>query len=1035
MADDERSSACAVTQEFIKEHADGDTQIQAVLETDAAHETWEFEDVDVDSGVFGEIVSRGIVKKVDGEYRLADHDGVHEAVYGETPEESTTKPADQSEVDAVRGVFAGESGRNVRSFVPSLRAVVLVRRGLVVLGLIFIGVMRTIFHYSDVYRDGTIVLVGNDPYRRRYWLEQLVESGLQPWNPLDLASLPDFVTTTDTFFYWATWSAAAMLGNSTSAVSIVLAWYPVVAATLTGLAVYAIALRVTGDVRVGVASVFMLAIIPIHASYTALGMGDHHALDYLLFILVIGLLIVIVDERETVRLAGSHLSATWVGVLGLGATLAGLNAAWPGAPLWFFGVGVYVTIQSALAYYRDRSPVPRGVPIVVGILIAAALTLLMRFGFGWLQPYRVVTPLLLAAGAGVAIAAGEAGYRLGVPRKTGLLFSIVIGIVVAAGTWVAVPAVSQAVRRFQEYLNETAAENITETVPLFSVELGVVVGPLSYIGGVFAIALPAMAWLTWVALRDDRPEWLVVTSFGWYLFGWTMIQVRFTAEFSPLIALFAGVGFVILLSKVDLISPLHIGGEQTPDTSAALDRPNDEDAIAPEWNVTRAVYVGGFFILISIFAFIFIPSFMADITVGDSTYETATWIDEYSDERGYEYPKNYVFTPWSQNRQYNYYVNGESDRYRFAQQNYEGFVSSEDPDDWYEQLSRRGLFVVTHDIGTELPPTSTQVTLHERLGSGGENAGGTSHYQAKYVTDDRDRVVFELVPGARLTGVGTPNTVETVELGVDIEGETFTYRRQVETNGYGDYGLTVPYPGEYEILSQERSVTEDDVYHGEPVGAYRSHWTLDEGSGERISDPVGGHTGTVEHAEWVAGVEGTALQFDGTGATAVEDPSAQGIANESFTVSFWLRGNLTAADTDFPTALYRDGDGIYGFWARGGDDFGLRVVDSTGEGVRAFGIEQTRFDEWTMITGVLDRERNEVRLYENKTLATTEDATALGRIDDAGQLTIGGRLRDQYAPVAIDDIRIYATALDEGSISELYDQLAGSDRAGPSAGG
>jgi hypothetical protein len=122
--------------------------------------------------------------------------------------------------------------------------------------------------------------------------------------------------------------------------------------------------------------------------------------------------------------------------------------------------------------------------------------------------------------------------------------------------------------------------------------------------------------------------------------------------------------------------------------------------------------------------------------------------------------------------------------------------------------------------------------------------------------------------------------------------------------------------------------------------------------------------------------------------------------------------------------LYRDGGNSYGLWAREStDDFGLRLNDVNGNDVRAFGINTTSFEEWTMITAVVDRARDEVRLYENDSLATTVSATELGDIDDSGRFAIGGRPWDeQNAPVAVDQLRIFTSALDADRIEALHNR-------------
>jgi len=1026
MAGDEQPSLSQATREFLEDHPDGEEQIKSLLEVDAAQETWVFDDVPLDSGVFGEVVSRGIVENVDGEYRIADRAAVYEAVHGERPEQMTDT-AERPAQDDVSGDTGDGGGDDVIAAVSAtVRSMSSVQRGLLALALLLIGVVRSAFHYGDVFRGGVVVLVGNDPYRRRYWVEYLVGSDLQPWNPLDLGSLPSVVTNTDVLFYWLAWTAAALGGNTTGAVSFVLVWYPVLTAMATGLAVYALAMRLTGDYRIGVASVCLLAVIPIHASYTALGFGDHHALDYLLLTLIAGSLVLIVDSDPTVRVGSRKFAAERVGAISLGVTLGAMNIAWEGAPLWFGGVGLYILVQTAYDYHH-ANPIDRYVrPIFGGLALAAALTAGVWLAFGWLQLFRVITPLLLLAGAGVVVATAAGGRRAEVPSRIAFPSLLLTGIATTAVAWIAVPPFSERVLEFQLYLERTAVETITETLPLFSLEMNVIGGPIGYLGGVFVLGVPALGWMTWRALQEDRSEWLVVTTLGWYLFGWAALQVRFAGEFAPFLALFAGIGFVSVLSWIDLLDSPRLGRDPAAPTATEGTPAADGSggrSVGDGLTGAKAAYVVGFFLFVSVLSFVFIPGFVNDVSVSDSTYETARWFEDYSDERGYEYPENYVFSPWGPNRQYNYFVSGNADEYDFARENYEEFVRSTDPDEWYDRLRAEGRFLVTHDIAIQTNRTITQRMLHERFGSASGTNDGASHYRALFATAEQERVAFELVPGARLTGTGPPGETATVEVTVDIDSDSFTYERRVRTNAYGDYGVTVPYEGEYTIHGEEWTVEESGIRAGETVGPYRSAWPLDEGTGTQIADPVGGDTETLEYGEWVDGVHDSALRFDGEDATVINGDPAQGIGTGSFTVSLWVKGNLTDGDAQQPTALYRAGQSSYGFWAQADRDrFGFHAEDSGGTGVTNFGIETTTFEEWTMLTGVVDRQDDELRLYRNGTLVRTADASALGELTGTGGLALGGRPWGQYATVSLDQVRFYSAALDEEAVDAVHDR-------------
>lgn len=58
------------------------------------------------------------------------------------------------------------------------------------------------------------------------------------------------------------WLVAVMLGGTATAAGSVLAWYPVISAVLTGVLIYVLAVLITDDRRIGIASVVMLAVLP-----------------------------------------------------------------------------------------------------------------------------------------------------------------------------------------------------------------------------------------------------------------------------------------------------------------------------------------------------------------------------------------------------------------------------------------------------------------------------------------------------------------------------------------------------------------------------------------------------------------------------------------------------------------------------------------------------------------------------------------------------------------------------------------------------
>ncbi|MFC7047192.1 hypothetical protein ACFQH6_18905 [Halobacteriaceae archaeon GCM10025711] len=131
-------------------------ELPEVLAVDEQHSSWTFDDIPVDSGTFGELVSRGVVEKTGSGYRLADRQAVQAALTGETIEEDTASEGRDFEVgfDFSRPTVE--------------RDVAVAFGGVLVLVLVF-----RMFSIQSVFQNGDIVLLANDPYFYRYWLQRL----------------------------------------------------------------------------------------------------------------------------------------------------------------------------------------------------------------------------------------------------------------------------------------------------------------------------------------------------------------------------------------------------------------------------------------------------------------------------------------------------------------------------------------------------------------------------------------------------------------------------------------------------------------------------------------------------------------------------------------------------------------------------------------------------------------------------------------------------------------------------------------------
>ena len=213
---------------------------------------------------------------------------------------------------------------------------------------------------------------------------------------------------------------------------------------------------------------------------------------------------------------------------------------------------------------------------------------------------------------------------------------------------------------------------------------------------------------------------------------------------------------------------------------------------------------------------LFLPSIVGQTAYSDAEFEVAMAIDDHAVDVDREYPENFVLSNWGDNRMYNYFVNGEADRYTYAFDNFEAFQTDDDPDGWYEEFEESQVgYVVMNDEDGAYPEDITQAQLHDTLGTGGEDSDPLEHYQAIYV--GTEETAFAVVPGATITTTAEPGETVPVETEVTVTGVTFTYEREVTTEQDGTLEVTVPYPGEYTVGDRTVTVSAADVENGSTV--------------------------------------------------------------------------------------------------------------------------------------------------------------------------------------------------------------------------
>ncbi|RLN01902.1 STT3 domain-containing protein [Haloarcula sp. Atlit-7R] len=754
---------------------------EAVLAVDDEQDGWTFDDIPIDSGQFGELVSAGIVEKDGEQYRVADPDAVRAALNGDAAVAT----------DSGRDVSVGDALDLDLNVDFNARAI-----GLLAAALAVVFVART-YAVGSIYRGGDIVLSSNDPYYYRYYVEQVAANAGGAADVGALSVLPNAVTKGEPLMIATLWWVASLFGGSKEVIGHVLAWYPVVSALVTAVLLYLLAVQVTSDRRVGLTSVLFLAFVPGHAFRTSLGFADHHAFDYPWLVLT-ALALVVALTAITDR-ASLRRPQPWFAAVGIGVGTAGQVLAWEAGPLLVLPVGLVVLGQTLLDVANDRSSLVRTAPVLAGVGLGAVLAGAVHTVVGWHTALVASAPGLLAVGAVVVIATAEAARHVGGTARQLAAVDGVLGLVALV---VFRFGFTEQWATFSDRLDTLfRSDAIAETYGLFNTDA---FGFLLLLGLTLFVALPAMAWGVDLA-RRDRSGWLVAGSYVWVLLGLAVIQVRFVGELAPFLALFAGLAFVWVASWVDIARPV------LADEGEGL-----RDVLVPDTRAVASLFV--LFLLFGSLGIVQVPVKTSQVLVEDETYDAATAIEADAAERGLEYPENYVLSRWGQNRVYNYFVNGESRSYGYARKKYGPLVAETDPDAAHSRISNRVGYIVTTATDIE-EPTTMYARLHQHFGSRNGNVDGLARYRPLFASEDGSHKAFAVVPGGEIRGTAAPNSTVSVVTIITVSDREVDYERQTTANRNGDFTVTVANPGTYAVTTDSGNktsveVTEEMVYSG-----------------------------------------------------------------------------------------------------------------------------------------------------------------------------------------------------------------------------
>lgn len=776
------------TRSYLEEYPQAEDNLATVVTVDAESSGWTFDEIPLDSGQFGELVSRNIAEQTsDDTYTLVDNEAVERVLNGEsTPDETKTTAIDTN------------------LSLPTVDSRIV---GPLVVALAVIAITRSLF-YSAVFRNGNVISPANDPYFYRHYQRELLELS---------SGVTDFGTLSEIEGFWrirsrpltgaTNWWFAELFGGTQGAADTAAAWLPVLMAVILGVVLYFLVIKLTDDHRIAFASLLLLALTPVHVIYTSLGFLEHRPYQYFwLTVMAFALVWLALDvqRRQTINgqsVAMAHIRTpqVWVMTAVLAVAVAASVHTWGGSPLTFVPVVVYLSLRVIADVRAEIPPLLAVIPTVAGIGGGAILAIVAHLSLGWHEPIAVATPVLVAGGGvGVGLLA-TAWRQLDLPPAGLLATEVVVGVL---GLFVYSQLRPGDIARFQNRMGDLLGrDSATETASLFATDQAVLLGPLTQIGVGFYLALVALGVATWYVYRQYEPAWLVLVCFTWYYMLLAAIQVRFAAQLSIFIAIFGGVALVYLLAKLELARGPTVFASASERETYTMQLPEER---------TRGGVLVGVVVLVLALNLIFVPTLLGQIHHSDEKVEGTMAIAEHADSLEHSHP-DFVLSEWSDSRLHNYFVSGQAEEYGYAQDNFEEFISDRDPDSWYENEFAGGVgYVVLTE--TEAPQGTVQSTLFDELGAGNDT---TAHYKLLYASGEVR--VFVALEGATIETTATPNETVTAQTDITVMDQSFSYERTETADENGTVQIRVAYPGEYDLGGETVTVTEEDIYQGNKV--------------------------------------------------------------------------------------------------------------------------------------------------------------------------------------------------------------------------
>lgn len=201
------------TKKFLTDHPGSKDTLVDLVTLDDRERPWTFDRAGIDSGLFGELVSRDIVESAGDGYQIAHREAVQTALTGER-----FQPAQS------------DSGFDIPEIsMPIDRGTV----GGLLLALSVIVVSR-VWRFRSVFHEKYVVSPANDPYFYRYWQANLLDASTGLTDTSIITSLPGGARSRP-YTHVMNWWLTELFGGTQAAADLVAAWLPVVGAVALGV--------------------------------------------------------------------------------------------------------------------------------------------------------------------------------------------------------------------------------------------------------------------------------------------------------------------------------------------------------------------------------------------------------------------------------------------------------------------------------------------------------------------------------------------------------------------------------------------------------------------------------------------------------------------------------------------------------------------------------------------------------------------------------------------------------------------------------